>query len=67
MVRSGAAGLGEARQARKRNLMSRYRCAHCKKVVKRDSNKAWIKSYCESTGKTVHLIRVQKTSRKDDA
>lgn len=34
-----------------------YRCAHCGKVVERDSDKAWVRSYCEDTGRTVHLQR----------
>jgi ribosomal protein L37AE/L43A len=33
-----------------------YKCKHCKKTIERESNKFWIKSYCEETGKTVHLI-----------
>jgi hypothetical protein len=40
--------------------MSRYRCAHCKKVVTRDSNKKWIPSLCVETGKMVRLQRVKK-------
>lgn len=36
--------------------MNKYRCKHCGKIVLRDSNKAWIKSYCEKTGKNVHLL-----------
>ena len=40
--------------------MSRYKCKHCGKVVERDSNKAWVKSYCDQTGKNVHLVRVKK-------
>lgn len=35
----------------------KYRCKHCKKIVDRDSKKKWIKSYCDETGKTVHLQR----------
>jgi hypothetical protein len=34
-----------------------YCCRYCGKVVERDSEKAWIKSYCEKTGRIVHLIR----------
>jgi hypothetical protein len=37
--------------------MSEYRCKHCRKVVERDSDKMWIKSLCEETGKIVHLIK----------
>ena len=32
-----------------------YKCIHCKKIVKRESTKKWIKSYCETTGKNVRL------------
>lgn len=37
--------------------MNEYRCNHCGKVVKRPSEKRWIKSYCESTGKITRLWR----------
>lgn len=40
--------------------MAKYRCKHCKKVVERDSDKQWIKSYCEETGKNVRLQRVKE-------
>ena len=51
--------------------MAKYRCVHCEKVVKRKSKKAWIKSYCESTGRFVRLQRIKKyapkkTSAKDN-
>jgi len=39
--------------------MNYYRCKHCGKVVLRLSTKAWIKSYCELTGKDVRLVRVK--------
>jgi phage FluMu protein Com len=39
--------------------MSRYRCKHCGKVVERDSNKAWVKSWCDKTQRDVHLTRVK--------
>ena len=35
--------------------MSKYFCKHCKAIVERDSDKQWIKSYCDKTGKNVHL------------
>lgn len=38
--------------------MKRYRCVHCGKIVTRQSDKAWVKSYCEKTGRTVHLLRI---------
>lgn len=37
---------------------NKYRCRHCKKVVERESEKRWIKSWCEETCKNVHLWRV---------
>lgn len=36
-----------------------YRCAHCKKIVLRPVEKAWIPSYCEETGKIVRLVRIK--------
>ena len=34
---------------------NKYKCVHCNKVVKRESDKKWIKSYCDETGKNVRL------------
>jgi phage FluMu protein Com len=34
-----------------------YRCRWCKKTVLRNGTKAWVKSYCTETGRTVRLIR----------
>jgi phage FluMu protein Com len=34
-----------------------YRCAHCLKLFRRESTKAWIVSFCESTSKKVRLQR----------
>jgi len=39
--------------------MNKYRCKHCGAIVERDSAKQWIKSYCTSTEKTVHLTLVK--------
>ncbi len=36
-----------------------YKCTHCGKVVNRESNKKWIKSYCDETGKDVRLMLVK--------
>lgn len=36
----------------------KYRCVHCGKVLLRESNKQWVKSTCDTTGKTVHMQRV---------
>lgn len=45
---------GERQRVKKLTL---YRCPHCKKIVNRDSTKAWIPSYCDATGKDVRLTR----------
>ena len=39
--------------------MNKYRCNHCKMIVERDSEKKWIESLCEETGKMVHLIKIE--------
>lgn len=36
-----------------------YKCTHCGKIVDRESNKKWIKSYCDETGKDVRLMLVK--------
>lgn len=36
-----------------------YKCKHCGKIVKRQTSKQWVKSYCEQTGKNVHLIKIK--------
>lgn len=46
----------------KKNL---YKCNHCGKIVKRNSDKKWIKSYCEQTGKMVHIVKVEKYKRRN--
>lgn len=35
-----------------------YRCSHCCKIVKRDSEKQWLKSWCEQSQKYVRLQKV---------
>lgn len=37
--------------------MNNYYCKHCGKTMQRDSSKAWINSYCESTGKNVRMYK----------
>ena len=37
--------------------MNKYKCKHCGHIVKRESDKQWIKSYCDTTGKSVRLIK----------
>lgn len=36
-----------------------YRCPHCHVLVKRNSKKAWIMSWCNNTNKTVRLMRMK--------
>ena len=35
-----------------------YKCKHCKAIVKRESEKKWIKSYCDDTQQYVRLMRL---------
>jgi len=37
----------------------KYHCKHCNKTVERDSDKKWIASYCEDTGKNTRLKLVE--------
>lgn len=39
--------------------MARYVCRHCGHTVDRKSIKAWIKSYCATAGRVVHLQRLK--------
>lgn len=41
-------------------LLAEYRCKHCGQTVMRSSDKAWIPSWCERTGKTTHLVRLDR-------
>ena len=34
---------------------NKYKCIHCGKVVERESEKMWIKSWCDKVGKNVRL------------
>jgi DNA-directed RNA polymerase subunit RPC12/RpoP len=34
---------------------NKYKCIHCGKVVERESEKKWIKSWCDEKGKDVRL------------
>jgi hypothetical protein len=38
----------------------RYRCSKCKEVYERDSDKAWIKSYCTKTDQHARLIKEKR-------
>lgn len=35
--------------------LNKYECPYCKTITERQSDKKWIKSYCEKTGKNVRL------------
>jgi hypothetical protein len=37
-----------------------YICNHCGYIRKERSTKKWIDSYCDKTGRDVHLMRVEK-------
>ena len=34
---------------------NKYKCIHCGYIVERESDKKWIKSYCEMSGKNIRL------------
>ena len=38
----------------------KYRCSKCRQVYERDSDKAWIKSYCSNTGLEARLIKEKR-------
>lgn len=44
--------------------MAKYKCKHCGQVVEIKSDKQWVRSYCEGTGKNVHLVKVSKNTDK---
>ena len=39
---------------------TKYRCVHCGKIILRNSNKAWVESYCDKKDRMVHLQRVKR-------
>ena len=41
-----------------------YRCAHCRRVVLRESHKAWIKSWCTHTDRFTRLTRHPSTKTR---
>lgn len=59
-VHAGGAQGGSVRTAARAddNQTARYRCAHCRKIVKRKSLAGWIKSWCTQTDRWVHLVRM---------
>lgn len=44
--------------------MNTYRCNCCGGIYERESEKNWIKSYCEKTGRDARLYRI--TLNKED-
>lgn len=40
-------------------MKNKYKCHLCKKVITRNSNKQWIKSYCSTLGKNTRLIIIK--------
>lgn len=38
-------------------ILNPYKCPHCGAILYRDSDKQWIKSYCEDTGKMARIIK----------
>jgi len=37
-----------------------YRCPACKKIIYRESEKQWIRSYCEIAGRFTRIQRVKE-------
>ena len=44
--------------------MAKYKCVHCNQIVERESNKKWIPSYCDITGKDVRLQRIKEDNEQ---
>lgn len=44
-------------------MANKYKCNLCGKIVSRDSNKKWIKSMCDDTGKTCRLMKIEFNSK----
>ena len=42
----------------------KYRCAQCHRLYDRDSNKAWIKSYCSKMDRVTRLIKYKDVKAK---
>ena len=42
-----------------------YRCSKCKQLYERDSDKAWIKSYCTKTAQHARLIKEKRQMELD--
>lgn len=41
------------------NAVRAYKCKHCGQIVNRESEKQWIKSYCDEIGFKVRLMLVK--------
>ena len=41
------------------DMKNKYKCKHCNKIVTRESNKKWIKSYCVEKEKYTRLILIE--------
>ncbi len=39
---------------------AKYRCARCHLITWRKSDKAWIASWCDKTGSTTRLMRLDR-------
>ena len=44
----------------------KYRCVHCNEVYERDSDKAWIKSYCTKTDQYVRLMKEETVMTREE-
>lgn len=42
-----------------KKIKNLYRCPHCGKIVKRDSNKQWLKSWCDKIGRDARLQKIK--------
>lgn len=45
-------------------MKNTYHCPACDRCYTRDSNKQWIKSFCDRTGRYARLQLVQKKRKK---
>lgn len=40
--------------------VNKYKCSKCKKIVERESDKYWIKSFCKTINDYSRLIKIKK-------
>lgn len=38
-------------------ILTKYKCPHCEAILYRDSDKQWIDSYCDDTGRMARIIK----------